>query len=178
MGPESQPHGCFLFNPRNGLRTLLAASMGGGKRCRIWTFVSDNLLPRNCRLHRLDARGDERGNLIALECGLSVPFDIRRVYYIFGTKPGVDRGFHAHRRLQQMAICVSGSCSVLVDDGRERREIVLDDPGIALEIGPMVWREMRRFSESAVLVVLADAIYDEADYIRDYDDFLALAAAA
>jgi dTDP-4-dehydrorhamnose 3,5-epimerase-like enzyme len=130
-------------------------------------------LPSNCRLHRLDARGDDRGSLIALEGGRSVPFEIARVYYIFGTRPGVARGFHAHRDLKQLAVCVRGSCVMTIDDGRSRREVLLDRPDLALEIGSMVWREMRDFSEDAVLLVLASGHYDSRDYIQSYDEFLA-----
>ena len=128
----------------------------------------------NCSLRRLAMRGDERGSLIAIEAA-DIPFRIERVYYIFDTKREVERGFHAHRDLRQLAMCVSGSCVMVVDDGRERRDVLLNEPGLALEIGPMIWREMRDFSEGAVLLVLASAPYSEADYVRDYDAFLALA---
>ncbi len=134
--------------------------------------MEQELFP-NCRLHRLSVRGDERGSLIALESGRNVPFDVARVYYIFGTRPGVERGFHAHRNLRQMAICVRGACTMTLDDGRNRKDVGLDQPDQGLEIGSMIWREMRGFSDDAVLMVLASAPYDEADYIRNYDDFLA-----
>ena len=127
-----------------------------------------------CRLIDLPIRGDDRGSLVAIEPGNLLPFPIRRAYYIFGTVPGVSRGFHAHRKLRQWAIAVSGSCTILLDDGRERVSVPLDRPDRALEIGAMVWREMHDFSPGAVLMVLADTVYDEADYIRDYDDFLAM----
>jgi dTDP-4-dehydrorhamnose 3,5-epimerase-like enzyme len=130
-------------------------------------------LPKNCRLHQLDVRGDARGSLIALEGSSEVPFDVARVYYIFGTRPGVERGFHAHERLTQWAICVSGSCVMRIDDGVSRVDVTLDRPDRALEIGPMIWREMHHFSSDAVLLVLASAHYDPADYIRDYHQFLA-----
>lgn len=111
--------------------------------------------------------------MVALEGGGDVPFDVARVYYIFGTKPGVERGFHAHERLTQWAICVAGSCVMRVDDGTTSMDVVLDRPDLALEIGSMIWREMHHFSPDAVLLVLASARYDPADYIRDYDQFLA-----
>jgi dTDP-4-dehydrorhamnose 3,5-epimerase len=130
-----------------------------------------------CELLRLNVKGDERGSLIALEGGLSLPFEVARVYYIYGTLEGVARGFHAHRDLHQLAICVSGSCTMIIDDGRERRAIKLDRPDHGLSIGPMLWREMHDFSRDCVLLVLASRPYDEADYIRDYDDFVALATA-
>jgi dTDP-4-dehydrorhamnose 3,5-epimerase-like enzyme len=130
-------------------------------------------LPSNCRVHRLDISGDERGSLIALEGGRQVPFTVARVYYIFGTRPGVARGFHAHRALTQLAICVHGSCVMTLDDGRTRADVPLDRPDLAVEIGSMVWREMRDFSDDAVLLVLASAPYDSTDYIKDYAQFLA-----
>jgi dTDP-4-dehydrorhamnose 3,5-epimerase len=134
-------------------------------------------LPNNCRLHQLSVRGDERGSLIALESGYEVPFDVARIYYIFGNNPGVERGFHAHERLTQWAICVTGSCVMRVDDGTMSADVTLDRPDLAIEIGSMIWREMRHFSANAVLLVLASAHYDTDDYIRDYDQFLAKARA-
>ena len=129
-----------------------------------------------CELVSLAVRGDDRGSLIALEGrSAQVPFDIARVYYVFATAVGIDRGFHAHHALRQLAIAVSGSCTMFLDDGRETREVRLDRPDLGLVIGPMVWREMRDFSADCVLLVLADAKYDEADYIRDYDMFIRLA---
>ena len=130
-------------------------------------------LPNNCRLHQLSTRGDTRGSLIALQAGQEVPFDIARIYYIFGNNPGVERGFHAHEHLTQWAICVSGSCTMRLDDGTTRADVLLDRPDLAIEIGSLIWREMRDFSEHAVLLVLASAHYDVNDYIRDYDEFLA-----
>jgi dTDP-4-dehydrorhamnose 3,5-epimerase-like enzyme len=132
----------------------------------------------NCHWRSLPVRGDERGRLVAIEGGREVPFDIARVYYIYGTQPGTPRGFHAHRTLGQYAICVAGSCIMLVDNGRERREIRLDRPDRALFLGPMLWHEMRDFSPDCVLLLVADAPYDEADYIRDYSEFASLAEGA
>ena len=120
----------------------------------------------------LPSLGDERGSLIALESNDSVPFDIKRVYYLFGTKKGVSRGFHAHRALKQLAVCVSGSCRFVLDNGLEKESIVLDSPLKGLIINKMIWREMYDFSDDCVLMVLADEVYDEDDYIRDYEDFL------
>jgi len=119
----------------------------------------------------LEVRGDERGSLIALEAATGVPFAIERVYYIFGTREGVVRGLHAHHALTQWAVCVAGACTVLLDDGRERTDVRLDRPDLALQIGPMVWHEMRDFEPGTVLMVLADGPYDEADYIRDQAEF-------
>lgn len=116
--------------------------------------------------------GDDRGSLVVLEALKTVPFDIKRVYYIFGTKAGVARGFHAHKNLKQVAVCVTGSCRMILDNGQERKEILLDSPTRGLLIEDLVWREMHDFSPDCVLLVLASEHYDETDYIRDYDGFL------
>jgi dTDP-4-dehydrorhamnose 3,5-epimerase-like enzyme len=115
--------------------------------------------------------GDERGSLVALESHKTIPFDVKRVYYIFGTQAGVSRGFHAHRTLQQVAVCVKGKCRMVLDDGQRREEVWLDLPTKGLQIGDLVWREMHDFSPDCVLLVLASEHYNENDYIRSYDDF-------
>ncbi len=130
-------------------------------------------LPKNCHIHDLAVHGDARGSLIALENGKQLPFDVARVYYIFGNGPDVERGFHAHERLTQWAICVSGSCVMRLDDGTTRADVALDRPDRAIEIGSLIWREMYDFSSDAVLLVLASAPYDTGDYIHDYDTFMA-----
>ena len=116
--------------------------------------------------------GDDRGSLVALEANKTVPFDIKRVYYIFGTQKDVARGFHAHINLKQVAVCVTGKCRMIIDDGKERAETWLDSPTKGLLINDLVWREMHDFSNDCVLLVLASQHYDESDYIRDYSDFL------
>ncbi|QPT40314.1 WxcM-like, C-terminal [Oligella ureolytica] len=116
--------------------------------------------------------GDARGSLVALEAEKTVPFEIKRVYYIFGTQQGVARGFHAHHNLKQVAVCVTGKCRMILDDGKNREEAWLDSPTKGLLIGDLIWREMHDFSEDCVLLVLASEHYDEADYIRDYDAFI------
>ncbi len=116
--------------------------------------------------------GDSRGALIALEQERNVPFKIRRVYYLFGTKGGVHRGQHAHRHLSQLAVTLRGSVTFLLDDGSGPVHVVLDDPAQGLLLQRMVWHEMYDFSEDCVLMVLADHLYDPADYITDYDEFL------
>ena len=116
--------------------------------------------------------GDEDGSLVSLEGNKSVPFDIKRVYYIFGTKKGVSRGFHAHRNLKQVAICVTGSCRFILDNGRLREEVVLDKSTTGLLIDDLTWREIYDFSPDCVLMVLASEHFDELDYIRDYQEFL------
>lgn len=124
------------------------------------------------KLVDFDICGDARGSLIALEKEHNVPFDIKRVYYIFDTTDGVRRGFHAHKNLKQLAICVKGSCKFLLDDGSNQQIYDLREPTKGLYIEGLVWREMFDFSPDCVLMVLADAYYDEADYIRDYANFL------
>lgn len=116
--------------------------------------------------------GDERGSLVALEGGIDVPFDIKRVYYIFGTVPGVSRGFHAHMRLEQIAVCVTGSCRMVLDNGSNREEIILNSSEKGIYIPSRTWREMHDFSPDCVLLVLASHHYDESDYIRNYEKFL------
>lgn len=120
--------------------------------------------------------GDKRGSLIALEVGMekAVPFDIKRVYYIYHTGEGVSRGYHAHRDLKQVAICVAGHCRIVLDDGVSREETLLNCPTKGLLIESMIWREMHDFSKDCVLLVLASEHYDEADYIRNYTDFIGL----
>lgn len=122
--------------------------------------------------YEFDLHGDERGELIALEeLSKDVPFDIKRVYYMYNTTPGFVRGRHAHRKLEQILICVHGSCKILLDDATERRVVTLDKPNLGLHISNYMWREMFDFSPDAVLLVLASEHYNEADYIRDYEEF-------
>ncbi|KPD20494.1 sugar 3,4-ketoisomerase [Idiomarina abyssalis] len=117
--------------------------------------------------------GDDRGSLVAVEVGMdkAVPFDIKRVYYIYHTEKKVSRGYHAHKKLKQVAICVAGKCRMVLDDGKKREEVWLDSPTRGLVIEDMTWREMHDFSDDCVLLVLASEHYDESDYIRDYEEF-------
>lgn len=139
--------------------------------------MSSNSLPAGCRLMKLQVHSDERGSLIALEPGIGLPFEISRVYYLYGTRPGAKRGFHAHRTLRQLAVALHGGCTMVLDDGRRRTSVRLDCADQGLLIGAMTWREMRDFSPDCVLLVLADSAYDEADYIREYEEFLRCAGA-
>lgn len=116
--------------------------------------------------------GDERGQLIALEELNDIPFQIRRVYFMYDTKEGVHRGFHAHKNLEQILVCIHGSCKVLLDSGTEKKIVHLEKPYEGLYVASNMWREMYDFSSDAVLVVFASEIYKESDYIRNYDDFL------
>jgi dTDP-4-dehydrorhamnose 3,5-epimerase-like enzyme len=118
--------------------------------------------------------GDERGGLISLEEHKNIPFSIKRVYYLIETKPDVRRGFHAHLALNQVAITISGSCKFYLDDGLDKKEVLLDSPSKGLIIKPMVWHEMFEFSKDCILMILADQHYDESDYVRNYNNFLNL----
>lgn len=116
--------------------------------------------------------GDERGQLISLEEGNDIPFSIKRVYFMYDTIPGVVRGKHAHKSLQQILVCIHGSCKVLLDNGREKKVVPLEKPYEGLYVSNDMWREMYDFSEGAVLMVFASEFYNEDDYIRNYDEFL------
>lgn len=124
------------------------------------------------KIIQFQKHGDERGQLVALENGKEIPFETKRVYYMFDTLPGVRRGFHAHKTLKQILICTSGSCKIHLDDGYSTAEVTLDKPYEGLLIDSKLWREMYDFSSDAVLMVLASQMYDEKDYIRDYDEFI------
>lgn len=124
------------------------------------------------KMFHFPPHGDDRGQLVAIEAMKDLPFEVRRVYYIYDTLPGVRRGFHAHRNLQQILVCVSGSCKIHLDDGTDTAEVILDKPFEGLFISNDMWREMYDFTPGAVLLVLASEYYDEADYIRNYDEFI------
>lgn len=124
------------------------------------------------KIFNFEKHGDCRGTLIALEELKNIPFKIKRVYYMYQTGGEVRRGFHAHKCLKQILICVKGHCKVLLDNGKEKEVILLDRPDKGLYIGANIWREMFDFTEDAVLMVLASELYDETDYIRDYQLFM------
>lgn len=128
----------------------------------------------NIKLIQLQQHGDQRGALIALEETRNVPFSVKRVYYLFDTGESVRRGFHAHHQGRQMAIAVRGHCRFLLDDGREKIDVFLDNPAQGLLIEPMIWHEMYDFSSDCVLMVLADDFYNENDYLRDREQFISL----
>lgn len=116
--------------------------------------------------------GDERGQLVSLEEYNDIPFRIKRVYYMYNTLEGVVRGRHAHKKLEQILVCINGSCKIKLDNGKEKKVVVLEKPYEGLYVSNDMWREMYDFSPDAVLVVFASELYDESDYIRDYDEFL------
>lgn len=121
----------------------------------------------------LQSLGDSRGGLVVAEAQKNIPFEIKRVYWIHGTQAGVERGFHAHKALRQVAVAVSGSCEMVLDDGKNTESIPMESSVTGVVIEPSVWHYMKNFTPDCVLLVFADAHYDEVDYIRDYDAFLA-----
>ncbi|MUK49022.1 sugar 3,4-ketoisomerase [Aliivibrio fischeri] len=123
-------------------------------------------------LIEFDVIGDERGNLVVLEGNKNIPFDIKRIYYLYGMKNDLPRGFHAHKKLLQVAVCISGSCKILMDNGVNKEVVKLNSPKCGLLIDKMQWHEMFDFSDGCILMVMASDYYDESDYIRDYKAFL------
>lgn len=126
----------------------------------------------NYKLIDMDIHGDNRGKLISLESNKNIPFDIKRVYYIYDTIPEESRGFHAHKTLEQLIVAIDGACQFVLDDGKTREKVWLNSPNKALYIGKNMWREMKHFSYGCKLMVLASEYYDEKEYIRSYDEFL------
>ncbi len=116
--------------------------------------------------------GDYRGELVAIEENKDIPFSVKRIYYMYGVGKGITRGYHAHKALEQILICIHGSCKIRLDDGKEKEVVLLNKPNEGLYVSNNMWREMFDFSEDAVLIVLASQLYDEADYIRNYEEFL------
>ena len=127
----------------------------------------------NYKLINMKIFGDERGKLISLESNISVPFEIKRVYWIYDTLPNEERGFHAHKNMEQIIVAMDGACEFVLDDGKSRESVWLNRPDLGLYIGKNMWREMRNFSYGCKLMVLASEYYDEKEYIRKYDEFLA-----
>lgn len=124
-----------------------------------------------CRIIELPRINDPRGNLTFVESSRHVPFDIRRVYYLYDVPGGAERGGHAHKELQQLIIAMSGSFDVVIDDGKERRRHHLNRSYYGLYLPHRIWRELDNFSSGSVCMVLASLPFDEADYFRDYDAF-------
>lgn len=126
-----------------------------------------------CRIVELPKITDPRGNLTFIEGNGHIPFDIRRVYYLYDVPGGAERGGHAHRELHQLIVAMSGSFDVLLDDGRQKRRFHLNRSYYGLYVCSMIWRELDNFSSGSVCMVLASNCYDEADYYREYPEFLA-----
>ncbi len=125
----------------------------------------------NCSIVGLPKVHNRRGNITVIENQLNIPFDVKRVYYLYDVPGGEDRGGHAHKKLQQFVVAVSGAFDVLLNDGVNKKIVHLDRPYIGLHIIAGIWRQMLSFSSGATCLVLASEVYDENDYIRDYRDF-------
>lgn len=127
----------------------------------------------DCRMIELDKHhSDRKGNLSVVENGKDVPFSVKRVYYLYDVPGGESRGGHAHKALRQLIVAVSGSFSVTLDDGKEKKTVVLNRPYQGLLVVPGIWRTLDDFSSGSVSMVMASEKYDENDYIRDYDEFV------
>jgi hypothetical protein len=116
---------------------------------------------------------NEAGNITVVENGENIPFDVKRIYYLYDVPSGESRGGHAHYELEQFIIAVSGSFDVIINDGKNKKRVTLNRPNLALHIVPGLWRELDNFSSGSICMVLASHPYDENDYIRDYKQFLA-----
>lgn len=127
----------------------------------------------DCTIVELDKHHHEKGNITVVQNNEEVPFEVKRIYYLYDVPGGETRGGHAHRQLQQMIVAAGGSFDVVLDDGKNKRTVTLNRPYQALLVVPGIWRELENFSSGSTLLVLASHIYDESDYIRTYDDFLA-----
>lgn len=128
---------------------------------------------QDCKLIELDRHHSPRkGDICVVENGITVPFDVKRVYYLYDVPGGVERGGHAHKELQQLMVALSGSFTVILDDGQEKRSFFLNRPNKALYITPGIWRVIDDFSSGSVCMVLASDLYSPDDYIRDYGEFV------
>ena len=126
----------------------------------------------NCNVYSLPKIHNRAGNITPLNNSIDIPFDIKRVYYLYDIPAGEIRGGHAHKELHQLIVAVSGSFDVTLDDGYNKKTVTLNQPNFGLHIIPGIWRDLSNFSSGAICVVLASHEYDEKDYIRDYNDFL------
>ena len=129
----------------------------------------------DCKIIDLPKITDPRGNISFIEGGQHIPFDIKRVYYLYDVPGGSDRGSHAHKNLHQFVVAMSGSFDIVLDDGKEKRKFQLNRSYNGLYVCPMMWRDLGNFSSGAVCMVLASEHYDETDYIRDYEQFITAA---
>ena len=129
----------------------------------------------DCRIVELPKITDPRGNLTFIESGNHVPFEIRRVFYLYDVPTGSDRGAHAHKQLHQFLVCMSGSFDVMLDDGEQKKVVHLNRPWQGLHVPPMIWASEVNFDAGSVCMVLASRLYDETDYYRDYGEFIASA---
>ena len=126
----------------------------------------------DCKIIKLSKHHRPQGNLTVVENGRDVPFDVKRVYYLYDVPGGATRGGHAHRELSQLIVAVSGCFSVMLDDGHNQRVFHLNRSNVGIYIAPGIWRVLDDFSSGSVCLVLASEKYDESDYIYDYDEFV------
>lgn len=131
--------------------------------------MSNNVF--DCKIISLPQIGDRSGHITSVNNMKEVPFDIKRIYYLYDVPGGESRGGHAHYKLQQLLVAASGSFDVIIDDGRNKQTISLNRPNYGLYITPGIWRDLVNFSSGSVLLVLASEVYEEEDYIRDYNIF-------
>lgn len=165
------PNAIVLGNPG---RIVGYAGAGGGGEAVVPSEWTESDTSSSFRLHKLRKAMDMRGSLVAAEFS-DLPFQPRRTFVVYGVPSKEVRGEHAHRECEQFLICLNGSVTVLADNGVERREFVLDDPSVGIHLKPMTWGTQYKYSPGAVLMVFASHEYDDADYIRDYDEFIQLA---
>ncbi len=132
----------------------------------------DKMVIEECKIIDLPKITDARGNLTFVEGNKHIPFEIKRIYYLYDVPGGESRGGHAHRKLQQLIIAASGSFDVILDDGFEKKRFHLNRSYYGLYVCPMIWRELNNFSSGSVCLALASEYYDEDDYIRDYEKFV------
>ena len=130
----------------------------------------------DCKTVALPKISEPRGNLTFIEGERHVPFEIKRVYYLYDVPGGAERGGHAHKALRQLIVAISGSFDILLDDGYQRKRFHLSRSYSGLYVCPMIWRQMDNFSSGSVCLVLASSFYEESDYFRDYEQFLAAVA--
>lgn len=139
---------------------------------KLYNGISRNIRDKmNYQLMQLKPIGDKRGKLVALESHKNIPFEIKRVYYIYDTSSEQMRGKHAHQNLEQLYIAINGRCEVILDNGKSQESVCLESPDMGLYIGKNIWREIK-FFDDCKLMVLASDYYDENEYIRDYEEFL------
>jgi hypothetical protein len=126
----------------------------------------------DCSIIHFPKIQNRAGNITPIQNNIEAPFKIKRVYYLYDVPGGESRGAHAHKELEQLIIAASGSFDVTIDDGKNKKTISLNRPNFGLHLKPGMWRELSNFSSGSICLVLASLLYDEADYIRDYDEFL------
>jgi hypothetical protein len=126
----------------------------------------------DCLIINLPKIHNSAGNITVLENFKDIPFNVKRVYYLYDVPMGAERGGHGHYELEQYIIAASGSFTFVLDDGKNKKEVFLNDPSKALHIKPGIWREIKGFSSGSICLVLASHEYSEVDYIRDYDEYL------